>query len=318
MNRHPIELSPPDLGRYRAGNTGIDYVTTFEGPAPGRHVVISALIHGNELCGAVAIDRLMKRGLRPARGRLTFVFANVEAFSRFEADTPTLSRFVDEDMNRVWEPTLLEGPRRSVELDRARALWPVYRSADHILDLHSMQSGGDVLALCGLSESSRDLMRDIGFPRWLVRDGGHSAGRRLIDHPLFAGGPDGRTAVLIECGQHWSAASADIAVEACLRHLDHFGMLAPGFAEPPSPAAGPAGSAPQRVVEVTEAVTATTDRFVYLAEITGLGVAPKAGTLIARDGRHDIRTPYDDCVLIMPARRPHRGQTAVRLGRIVA
>jgi hypothetical protein len=28
-------------------------------------------------------------------------------------------------------------------------------------------------------------------------------------------------------------------------------------------------------------------------------------------------TPYDDCVLIMPTRRPRRGETAVRLGRFV-
>jgi len=31
-----------------------------------------------------------------------------------------------------------------------------------------------------------------------------------------------------------------------------------------------------------------------------------------------VRTPYDDCVLIMPSRRLVKGQTAVRLGRYVA
>lgn len=312
--QYPTDLMPPDIRRYRTGNTGIDYVTTLEGPGPGPHVVLNALVHGNELCGAVAIDRLMRRGLKPARGRLTFVFANIAAFDRFDPDAPTLSRFVDEDMNRVWDPDVLGGPRRSAELDRARALWPVYRTADHLLDLHSMQNPGAVLALCGLSERSRDLALGIGFPPWVVRDGGHAAGRRLIDHPVFADPGAGRTALLIECGQHWSTASADVAVEACLRHLRHFGMLEPGFAELPPPDAGPGG---QRVVEVTEAVTAATDRFVFLADVSGLGTVPRAGTLIARDGRQDIRTPYDDCVLIMPARHPHRGQTAVRLGRIV-
>ena len=42
------------------------------------------------------------------------------------------------------------------------------------------------------------------------------------------------------------------------------------------------------------------------------------GTLIARDDNTEIRTPYDNCVLIMPSRRLRRGQTAVRLGRIVS
>jgi len=47
----------------------------------------------------------------------------------------------------------------------------------------------------------------------------------------------------------------------------------------------------------------------------GFEVIENAGTVIARDGGRDIRTPYDECVLIMPSRRFARGQTAVRLGR---
>ena len=43
----------------------------------------------------------------------------------------------------------------------------------------------------------------------------------------------------------------------------------------------------------------------------------RQGTLIAHDGDQPIRTPYDDCVLIMPSRRLGPGLTAVRLGRFV-
>ena len=41
----------------------------------------------------------------------------------------------------------------------------------------------------------------------------------------------------------------------------------------------------------------------------------KVGTVIAKDGGREIRTPYDNCVLVMPTRRITKGQTAVRLGR---
>jgi hypothetical protein len=41
------------------------------------------------------------------------------------------------------------------------------------------------------------------------------------------------------------------------------------------------------------------------------------GTLIGHDDEREVRTPYDDCVLIMPSRRLAKGQTAVRLGRYV-
>jgi hypothetical protein len=44
-------------------------------------------------------------------------------------------------------------------------------------------------------------------------------------------------------------------------------------------------------------------------------VIPKAGTVIANDGAEPVRTPYDDCVLIMPSRRTVAGHTAVRLGK---
>ena len=81
-------------------------------------------------------------------------------------------------------------------------------------------------------------------------------------------------------------------------------------------AAPPSG--PQRVVEVTQAVTVADGRFRFTRDYEGLEVIPKAGTVIAYDGSEPIRTPYDGCVLIMPSRRLARGFTAVRLGRFVA
>jgi hypothetical protein len=41
-------------------------------------------------------------------------------------------------------------------------------------------------------------------------------------------------------------------------------------------------------------------------------------TLIALDGEREIRTPHDDCVLVMPSLRTLPGQTAVRLARLAA
>ena len=55
----------------------------------------------------------------------------------------------------------------------------------------------------------------------------------------------------------------------------------------------------------------------FVEEYQGLEVIPEAGTVIANDGDEPVRTPYDDCVLIMPSRRLVPGQTAVRFGRFV-
>ena len=48
----PVDLLPVDISAYAEGNTGIDYVHGFNGPSAGPHVVVNALTHGNELCGA--------------------------------------------------------------------------------------------------------------------------------------------------------------------------------------------------------------------------------------------------------------------------
>jgi predicted deacylase len=310
----PIELTPPDLDEHRKGNMGVEYVTTLEGGAPGPHAVITALIHGNELCGAVALDFLLRARFTPRRGRLTLVFANVAAFRTFDPSNPSLSRFLDEDMNRVWSPEVLDGPRTSIELARAREIRPVVEAADFLLDLHSMQYPGEPLTLCGRTKRGRALARALGFPGWVVSDGGHEGGRRLIDHPVFSSPSGAPTALLVECGQHWEAVAALNAIEAVLRFLLHLGMADEAFATPHLGAPARGG---QRFVEVTHVVTALTDHFVLETDLDSMDVIGRAGTLIARDGRHEIRTPYDGCVLVMPARRVRRGQTAVRLGRLV-
>jgi predicted deacylase len=308
-NSYPVELAPPDIGPYRDGNTGVPYVTTFDSGRPGPHVMVNALTHGNELCGAIAVVMLFERGIRPVAGKLTLSFANVAAFETFDRARPTGSRFVDEDFNRLWDDATLDGKRDSVELRRARALRPVVDTVDLLLDIHSMQHKTPPLMMAGMTRKATALARRVGVPERIVRDAGHSAGRRMRDYRGFGDETSPKNALLVECGQHWERASAEVAIETTLRFLTVVGTIAPELA-PSAP------TPPQRVIEVTQAVTVTTDRFKFVAPYRGLEVIPKAGTVIAEDGETPVTTPYDDCVLIMPSRRLVPGQTAVRLGRL--
>jgi predicted deacylase len=310
-----IELKPPDITAYRSGNTGIDFVTTFDSGKDGPHVLVNALTHGNELCGAIALDFLFRNGVRPVRGRLTLCFANVAAYRCFDPARPGASRFVDEDFNRVWSPQVLEGPRNSVELIRARTLRPVYDTADLLLDLHSMQHATPPLVLCGVTERGRQLAQAVGVPEWIVSDSGHASGRRLLDYAGFADPAGSKTALLAECGQHWERDAASVAIETTLRFLLATGTVDPDFA---APHLKPEPPPEQKVIEITDAVTMKGSDLVYEADYVGMEIIGRKGTLIARDDSTEIRTPYDNCVLIMPSRRLRRGQTAVRLGRIVS
>jgi len=301
----PVELPAPDIGPWLPGNTGVPGVTTLTGARQGSHVVLIALLHGNEIAGAVVLDRLLRAGFKPARGRLSLVFANITAYARFDPEQPTASRFVDEDMNRVWDPAVLEGPRGSSELDRARALRPLIDGADLLLDLHSMLWPSDPLLLCGPGERGKALALALGVPGLVVADRGHATGPRLIDYKRFTG-PGKAAACLVEAGQHWRGDTVEVAQRCVDAMLGHAGM-----------AADPAPRPPPRIAEVTVAVTAATSGFTFLQPYRGGDVIPQRNTLIALDGETEIRTPHDDTLLIMPSLRASRGHTAVRMARFI-
>ncbi len=313
---HPVELSPPDIGPYRAGNTGVEYVTTLDSGIAGPHVLVTAVTHGNEVCGAIALDRLFRAGLWPRRGKLTLAFDNVAAYHSFNPRFPVASRYVDEDFNRLWDEATLDGSRQSTELARARALRPFVDAADFLLDIHSMQHATAPLMLAGTVDRSVALARRVGIPELIMCDVGHAAGKRMRDYGPFGDAAAEKTALLIEAGQHWLQRTAEIATDVMLRFLIALGTLTPADA---APVGGPDFDAQprQRVIEVTEAVTITSDQFAFVGDFRGLEVLTPKGTLIGRDNGREIRTPYDDCVLIMPSRRSGKGQTAVRLGRYV-
>ena len=302
-----IAIISPDLTRWRPGNAGLAGFWSFAGSLPGPHVVVTALIHGNEIAGAVVLDRLLHAGPRPLCGTLTLGFANLDAFDCFDPAQPTASRYVDEDLNRLWDRTVLDGRRQSTELARARAMLPLIERADILLDLHSMLWPSEPLILCGSAARGRRLAIAIGSPDLVVADNGHISGRRLIDFAPFVQADGNRTAILVEAGQHWvheTVAEMERAIAGLL--------AATGLAEP---SASPAR--PHRTAEVTLAITACSGGFHFVAPYRGGDVVARRDTLIARDGGLEIRTPHDDCLLIMPSLRPCRGHTAVRLARFV-
>jgi succinylglutamate desuccinylase len=308
---YKVELTPPDISAYREGNTGIPYVTTFDSGKPGPHVMVNAVTHGNELCGAIAVAFLFKNKVRPTRGKLTLSFLNVAAYHAFDPHNPNASRFVDEDINRVWDVATLEGTRNTAETRRAREFRPAVDRADYLLDIHSMQNATAPLMMAGMLDKSVALAHKIGIPELIVRDEGHAAGLRMRDYGGFGDPHSPKTALLIECGQHWEKSSREVALATTLSFLTVLDVLDPAFA-----AKHPVTKSPrQRVISVTAAITIETDNFTFAGPYTGMEMLGKKGTLIGYDGDKAVVTPYDDCVLIMPSRRLTRGSTAVRLGK---
>ena len=315
-NIYTVELSPPDISAYATGNTGVPYVWTFDSGSAGPHVAITAIVHGNEPCGAIAIDWLMQMGLRPRQGKLSFAFVNVGAYAAFDPEVPDATRWIEEDFNRLWGDGVLDDPDRRVtpEVERARELRPWLSSVDLLLDIHSMQHKTDPLIIAGPAAKGRTLGGAIGWPGIVVTDKGHAEGQRMRDFGDFSDPASTRNAALVECGQHWEADAAEVAKDCAVGFLRASGAVPADFAEDRMAQRPPR---PETVYyEVLGPVTIETENFRFAQDWRGLEHLPK-GTLIGHDGDRAIHAPHEPTVLIMPSRRLWPGKTAVRLARPV-
>jgi predicted deacylase len=313
---HRVEVLPPELCQWEASATGIPYVHERVSSAPGPEVLLAALAHGNEYSGAIALDEFLRSGLKPRRGRITAMFCNMAAFTRFDAGEPDNSRYVDEDFNRVWHPSRLDGSGDSSELRRARELRPLVERATHLLDLHSMHEPCTPLLLTGLLPRNIAFAQALGTHAQVVVDAGHADGVRMRDHGAFGDENGARIALLLEAGQHWDKNCLAAARNTLMRFL-----LAAGSIEKADVPAGwlQPDTAPPAPVHVTHRVVARSMDFAFVEEFHGGECIARAGTVIAYDADNAVRTPYDDCVLVMPSVRQLRpGVTTVRLGRPMA
>ena len=68
LPRFAVEIAPPDLGPWIEGNTGVAGFSTAAAAAAGPHVMVLALMHGNEVAGSVVLERMLRAGLAPLSG----------------------------------------------------------------------------------------------------------------------------------------------------------------------------------------------------------------------------------------------------------
>jgi predicted deacylase len=309
-----FEVLPRDLSAYRAGNVGVDYVHRFESGRPGPHVLINALTHGNEFCGMVAACHLLDTGVRPKLGTLTVSFANVAAYATFDPARPFDSRQITHNFNRIWSSQWLDGPEDSVELRRARAMRPVVAAADHILDIHSTSQDVRPFWVYPGYERNAVVARAMRRPSThLVMPQGLGSGTPVTQHGHLASAAGHSAAMVVECGQHFKQASADLAVLVTMDFLAYFGLVD----GPAEPVASPAATEPHRRFELLRTHVVKHQDFRFVRPLVGFEVFAN-GQLIGSDGDERIVAPCDDCTVFMPTREPIVGREGVYLTRPLA
>jgi predicted deacylase len=225
----------------------------FTGMAPGPRLLITGAVHGNEVCGSIAIRRLVaelsdgRRVIR--RGSVTLVpVCNPLAYA-------LKRRAGDRNLNRALAPT---AEPREYEDHVANWLCPLMAQHDGLLDLHSFQATGRAFVMVGPRDNSDDLepfaqaaqeeslVRRLGVGRavdgWLSTYAQGVARRRaralaageqaatLDLHPRYGVGTteymrsQGGWALTLECGQHDDPQAPEVAYTAIVNTLAHLGL----------------------------------------------------------------------------------------------
>lgn len=227
--------------------------TQFSAVEPGRRLLVTGAVHGNEVCGTQAIRRLIAEFERDERrllcGSVTFVpICNPLAYQKQQ-------RNGDRNLNRRLRPT--QQPRE-FEDHVANWLCPLMARHEILLDLHSFQANGRPFVMVGpennsdtlqpFSQASEELAwaKVLGVQRgvdgWLDTYAGGVAQRRArfagrevgssvdLDEQYGVGSTEymrstGGMALTLECGQHQDAEAPEVAYQAIVNTLTHFGLI---------------------------------------------------------------------------------------------
>ncbi len=216
-----------------------DMIETFTHAAeqPGPKLLITGAIHGNETCGPVAINRVLKEidegKLKITCGQVTFVpVCNPRAYAENV-------RFIERNLNRYLVPMAKPD---TYEAQLGNILCPMLADCDVLLDIHSTPSGGKPYVFVGPHNPKEYAFAASLGTRWLMtgwEETYANTGRKTettadVDEGI---GTEqvvrmrGKIAALIECGDHNDQAAFEVAYQAIHNALTYLQMTD----EKPSP-----------------------------------------------------------------------------------
>lgn len=102
------------------------------GKTQGKTAVILAGVHGNEICGIIAFDKIIP-SLEIKSGKVLFIYSNLEAIRQNK-------RFIEENLNRCFLPIQSKEVSQTLEGKTAKEIEPYLDGADFLLDIHASNS----------------------------------------------------------------------------------------------------------------------------------------------------------------------------------
>lgn len=207
-------------------NVQIKHVV-YESSVPGKTLMITGVVHGDEHCGHKAINRLIEaldnEEITLSSGTLILApKCNPQAFKQN-------TRFVDRNLNRYLYPK--DNPVHYEDyIDPI--LCSLLEKADVLLDLHSYASpGGPFIFLSTNNPEETAFARDLGVRDFVCgwaeaygsnkKEDGSKEGMGTTEYTRSQGG----IAATLECGQHLNQDAPDVGYNAAIRAMQHLGLL---------------------------------------------------------------------------------------------
>jgi predicted deacylase len=220
--------------------------------APGPRAVIFSGVHGDEVSGIHAVEKLFfdffTEARRLQKGSLTLVRCNALAIAAER-------RYVKHNLNRLYKDSYgAEIDRDSYEFRRAQELKKILESCDYFLDLHSAPIAQDAFVVA--EKQAVDFYRKLGIPKIMTGWSKFSGGAIGGDGENYANAHGAKSATL-ESGSHFEKRSNDVAYQAVVSFLSLLGMIT-GVPEQPLP--------PLEIVDVYAVVTKDFDDFRYAGQ----------------------------------------------------
>jgi predicted deacylase len=261
-------------------------VYQYQAATAGPHLLVLGAIHGDEFCGSLAIHqcaKLIDSGqLHLKAGTLTMIPACNPAALQENA------RFHEENLNRVFKKHVQP---ETYEARLANILTSYVDACDFMLDLHSQPTAGTPFVFQDYEDNATaDFAKALGVEAivkgWPEMYAGH--GDLNAGDTVGYAHEKGKTAILIECGQHVDPRAAGVAYLAIINSLAHFGMIdAPDIHAPA-----------HRIIRGREIVTVPPEGGSLTREWQHLQNITKGQELAVSNTGKAIIAPYDGVILL--------------------
>ena len=260
---------------------GVIRITT---DAAGPRVVMFSGVHGDELSGIHAVEKLFFDFFTGARtllkGSLTLARGNARAIAAER-------RYVTYNLNRMYKDEY--GPdidRNEYEYKRAQELKSILRDCDYFLDLHSAPIAQEPFLIA--EQHAIDFFARLGLPYIIMGWNRFSGGTTGGDGENYANA-HGAKAATLESGSHFEKRSNDVAYRTVITMLSLLGMIEPVADEKRADA---------EIIDMYAVVTKEADDFRYAGEVRNFQRFARNEAFAFQNGKP--MTVSEDSILLIP------------------